>query len=323
MRTLLTNDKMHPALVARIEASLQRRSRHAGSGIYRPRAVAVGRFLGIAAALAAIVAIYVTQRRAHDRFEARRAALIAAIEGPSASLNEREKQLLQRTEAPLRMLAGPYEGDLVAPSLRASGLGPVLGSPTVYARGLLNDFTGGRSIELATETSTKDAFLFCLVDPPPARDEATLVAKVREARRPELVAERTPAVALLRDAEFGLPFLLPPFVARVRAARSAFDLVALEQSFAQAPVEGATVAARAHYLLAALDEGFGAGLDGDRAHDVRVTVVDLVEAKVLLRLRRPVDPTIVSAPSRPRFSVDVDGCTLALDVGAAVARQVQ
>ena len=318
MRTLLTNPKMDPALVARIEASVRRRSRHAGAGIYRPRAVALGRALAIVAAIAVVVTIFVTQRRARDRSESRRKALLDAVEMRASSLTESEKGMLGHAEAALRKLAGPYEGDLVTPDVRGAGLETILAAKAVYVRGLLNDFTGDRSIALAAEDSRKDAFLFCLFDPPPSRDEATLIAKVRQARTGDLVERRTPAVALLRDAEEGLPFLGSSWLPRVKDARSGFDLAQLEQAFAHAPIEAAITAARARYLVAVLDEGFGVGLDGDRAHDARAALVDVASARVLLRVRRRVDPSILSAPSRPRFSIDADGCALALDVRAAI-----
>jgi hypothetical protein len=270
------------------------------------------------AGIAVIVAIYVTQRRARVRFEGRRAALVDAIQKQSATLSDSDKAMLGRAETALRRLAGTYEGDLIDSGLRTSGLAPILSPPTAYVHGLMNDFTGDRSIAIASEGSAKDAFLSCLYDPPAARTEDVLIAKVREVGNANLVEQRTPRVSLLRHAEAGMPFLLPPWMARVQATRSTLDLAQMEQAFAQAPIEEAKTAARSRHLLAVLDEGFGAGLDGDRAHDVRVLLVDLTTTTVLLRLRRHVDPIIVSPPSRPRFSVEVDGCVLALDVRESI-----
>lgn len=124
----------------------------------------------------------------------------------------------------------------------------------------------------------------------------------------------TAPVALLRDAESGLPFLAPAFVERVNGA-SALGLGRLEEALAHAPLDEAKKGARARYLIAALDEGStSVDFEGDHAHDVRVAIVDLASTSDMLRVRRRADPGIVSAARRAKYSVDVDGCALAVEV---------
>jgi hypothetical protein len=52
---------------------------------------------------------------------------------------------------------------------------------------------------------------------------------------------------------------------------------------------------------------------------VRVGLVDLVADKLLLELRRYVDPAWISATARAEYAMGMDSCALAVDVHAAVA----
>jgi DNA mismatch repair protein MutS2 len=55
-------------------------------------------------------------------------------------------------------------------------------------------------------------------------------------------------------------------------------------------------------------------------HQVRVAVVDLRAQRVLLRARKRVDPNWLAESTRSTFATAVDGCALAFDVRAALAR---
>ncbi len=319
MPTLLTNPKMDPALVARIEASLHRRAGHSGRDLYRPRWVAVARVLGAIAVLATIVQVYRTQKASRDRFEARRSALLDAAYKRQLSPSERE--LLPRAESALKQLAASYDGDLLSPEVRAPGaLDALLTTPIVYVSGLVTDFGGARPVAIGTQESTKDAFLYCLFDPPRSRDETSLLPKVLAAQSLAAIEQRTPNVSLLRDAEGGIPLLLPSWIDRVKKTNSGIELAQLESAFAKSPIEKAKRAAGARYLLAALDEGIGpTAFVGDRAHETRVLLFDVTLSKVMLRLRKHVDPAFLSAPQRKKHSVEMDQCAVAFDVRAAAS----
>jgi hypothetical protein len=127
----------------------------------------------------------------------------------------------------------------------------------------------------------------------------------------------------LHDAEDGLRQLLAPWEERVDNARELRDLERIQAELAKVPVAETKRAAEAELLIAAMDESDEAGpadLDGERAHQVRVTIVDIRAAKVLLRLRKHVDPNWLATTTRSNFASAVDGCALALDVRADVAR---
>jgi predicted RNA binding protein with dsRBD fold (UPF0201 family) len=67
------------------------------------------------------------------------------------------------------------------------------------------------------------------------------------------------------------------------------------------------------------DQGGPTELDGERPHSVRVGLVDLSTKKVLLRMRRHVDPRWLSASARAELASGIDSCELALQVHKAVA----
>ena len=128
----------------------------------------------------------------------------------------------------------------------------------------------------------------------------------------------------MHEAEVGLPFLLPPWADRVRAAETEREITTLKIELDRAPLEKAKAALKANLLLVAIDESSkGTGpteLDGERAHDVRVGLVDLAAAKILLRLRKHVDPSGWSASARTEFATGLDGCALAFDIYETVGR---
>jgi len=128
----------------------------------------------------------------------------------------------------------------------------------------------------------------------------------------------TAHVQRLDDGEVTLPILLSAWSQAVASASDAATLAARRRQLEKAPVERGVLALKSEVLLVAMDEpGTGKGpteLDGERAHDVRVGVVDLAAARVLLRVRRHVDPTWVSEARRPVYASALDGCALALDV---------
>ena len=59
-------------------------------------------------------------------------------------------------------------------------------------------------------------------------------------------------------------------------------------------------------------------LDGERPHDVRIGLVDLTSAKMLLRLRKRVDPTWISMNARAQYASGLDACALAMDVHESI-----
>jgi hypothetical protein len=62
------------------------------------------------------------------------------------------------------------------------------------------------------------------------------------------------------------------------------------------------------------DGGGPTELDGERAHHVRLFLVDMVASKTLLRVRRLVDPTWISLAKKSDYASGLDSCGLAFDV---------
>lgn len=314
---------MAPALAARIESSV--RGRRISPGSTAPRLVSVVR-LGVVAAIILLAwTLVILRYREHQAIERTRMALLDSVRKHAASLSAEETGFVPRAESWLVRFSGPYEGDLVASEVRGGeALRAILSRPAVYVRGPVATFATPAGVTSSASTSMKDAFLLCLLDRPVSRAEKVLLSKVRTAYAGgPLMEERTANVRRLDDAELGLPFLQAPWAARVQRAELASDLSRLQRDLAKAPIEDAKRAAKATLLIIAMDEpGDGKGpteLDGERAHEVRMAVVDLTSAKVLLRVRKRVDPTWISMNARAQYASGLDGCALALDVHESVA----
>jgi hypothetical protein len=193
----------------------------------------------------------------------------------------------------------------------------------MYVRGSMVQLTRKTGLAEVAATSLKDPFLVCLVEPPASRSETALLARVREAYSNEAEQHST-QVRRFREAQVGLPFLLPAWAENVRSADTPEKLERLRDEFEKVPIDAATQAAKAGLLLFAMDEPGEAGgpteLDGERAHFVRVGLVDLPSARVLLRMRKRVDPSWISAAKRPLFASGLDGCALAFDIREALGR---
>jgi hypothetical protein len=335
MGTLLTTAKMPAALAERIEASVRGRDRNqglTGRAVLSPRLISVLRIALLLGAASAVASIVVAHRRDVQRFERERAALLDAVRVEGASLTAEDLGSLARAEAWLQVLGGPYEGDLVAADIRSAqtergpaALDAALSGPAVYVRGPLDAMASKMGVAEAVGASHKDAFLLCLLDPPASHGEKALLVRVHAAYSGGAFLEQhTANVFRLHDEDTGLRVLLSPWIERVRAASDPGDLQRLQKEFSQAPVARGKEAARAGLLVAVMDEAAVGGgptdLDGEHAHPVRVGMVDLANARVVLRLRKVVDPKPWSAPSRAQYASGLDGCSLALDVREAVAR---
>ncbi len=323
MPTFLVNPKMSPALAERIRASVEGRRGLPSRRFATPRVMSIVR-LGVVLAIVSLVAFVVLARRGEQQaFEKDRASILAAVQKESVSVTDADRGAVARMEAWLPRMGGAYEGDVVPAELRGAGgsaaVSALLARPTVYVRGPLEDFASIESARRAAAASLKDSLAVCLADPPAARTEKALLTKVRPAYGTvAAVEQRTPNMRRLHEAEAGMPLLLPPWTARVLAAKEPKELAALRTELERAPLARAKQAVRAEVLLVAVDEPGAPGglteLDGERAHDVRVTFVDLAAGKVLLRVRRRVDPSPWTQASRTDFASGLDACALAFDV---------
>jgi hypothetical protein len=324
MTTLLANRKMHPALRERVEASVTGRGGQGKAVRSGARRVSILR-MGAIAAVAVPTALMATgYRRSRAELRDARAALSAEWTRQTGSLSADDRALLGRTEERLRSLAGEYPGDLVVDKLKSAGaLGALLVTPSLYVRGPIAAFGSPPAIARAALESGKDAFLLCLLDPPSSRDEKSLLAKARVALGGgDSQQKSAPTAHRLHELEAGLPFLSPAWGQRVESARDFRDLSELERELRRAPLAAARSALRAKVLIAVFDEpNDGTGpteLDGEHTHQVRILLGELPGQTPLLRLRRRVDPSWISASRRSRYSRELDSCRLAMDLHDAV-----
>jgi hypothetical protein len=315
---------MPPALAARVEASVTGTlgDGQAGRSRWKPASIALARGALAIAAVATVAGFVSLWRHSARERDGVRSALIERARGAGASLTADDRQVLGRIDAWLSQAADAYAGDLIEPEVKGRGnLAALLAGPTVYVRGTMNELGARAGIDAAAATSTKDPLIACLVDPPASRAEAVMLAKVRAAYAGDPDG-RTAHVTRLRDAQVGLPFLAPSWSEAVARSKSEGEMAIFRHQFEGAPIAAAVQAAKSRALVFAVDEpgepGHAVELDGERAHMVRVEIVDIASGKVLLRLRRHVDPSGISATKRPMYASGLDGCGLALDVFEAV-----
>ncbi len=323
MKTLLTNTKMAPELAARVEASVSGRGRTSADAASAARSTALIRLLVIVAVVAVSAALVYGRRAERDQIDRDRAALLGSLQADRAQLTDEDQQAVPRVESTLLRIAGPYEGDLVSPEMKAPGaLDAVLSGPTIYVHGAIDAFQRTSRIAPAAASSVKDAFLLCLADTPASREEPVLLPKVRNAYAGLGVEKRTAGVHRLQDAEAGVHLLSAAFEERIKLARDSRELNVLRAELDPDLLGRAKAAMKSKTLLAVMDEpGTGTGpseLDGERAHPVRVYILDLATNKVLLRKRSDVDPSEWSVKARPDFASGLDQCALAHDIRAGL-----
>lgn len=328
MPTLLVTNKMSPELARRVQASVSGRKRPGGHKSRSPSAVALIRLVTLALVGGAIVGWISLRQRAQDELARLREDVLATVSKASHKLSVEDRRALPRIERALSRAAGVYEGDWVEPAL-ASGtaLAALLEKPLVYVRGAVDGFGTPEAIAESARASQKDAFLLCLLDPPPARTEKALLERVSIAYSSRhRVDERTPSGYALYEVEAGAPFFAPEFGERVSVLKDRRRLEELQRSVARAPLARASEAAKARTLVYVLDEPGDRSkpmeLDGERARHVRVGVVDLASDKVLLRLRKYVDPAWISLTRRSQYASGLGACALSVDVRAHVSPSV-
>jgi hypothetical protein len=271
--------------------------------------------------LVAVALLYLQRRRASLELERERASLLEQLRRESGGLSQTELALVTRVQALLARAIGKYEGDVVADELRGeAALTRTLARPMVYIRGPLASVASSNGIKESAASSFKDALVLCLLAPPASRSEKALLSKARGANAGDDRMAPAAHVERLHDAILGFPILSPAWEARVAAADTRAELKPLQTIFRRAPLRAAKHAAKAEVLLYAIDEpGDGKGpteLDGERPHHVRVGLVELATEKLLLRIRRHVDPGWISDKARAEYASGIDSCGLALDVRA-------
>lgn len=328
MATFLTTSKMNPALAARVEASVTGRPNDPNARARkRRRATAIARVLLVVAVTWTLWGGFGAWRRSRHEVEAARTRLLARARSEAASLTDVDKVAAARVEAWLVRMAGPWDGDFASEELRDAGLAKLLDTEgSIYLRAPIEALSRPSALPGAAASSMKDSLLFCLADPPSARTEAVLLDKVRTSYGDSSAVEaKTSRARRYGELLAGMPFLLPPWSESVVRASDGDAIARLQRDFDRAPIARAKEAARARLLVVAVDEAStGSGpteLDGERPHAIRLFVVDRAADRVLLRARKPVDPSWISVAKRPHYARGLDGCAFAFDVHEDAKKQ--
>ncbi|WP_437275036.1 hypothetical protein WME90_27720 [Sorangium sp. So ce375] len=325
MATFLTTERMNPALRARVEraASHRARARHhaARAGIKgtfaSERRIGRARLLTLLTAAAIVllaIAMYVHDRRA---VEAERRALLTVLDERRAGFPAGYETFVEATDRWIGEAASDGDpADVVDPSLRAPGaLDALLRRPAVYVRAPRAELGDVRRIDDAARGSDKDAFLLCLLQPPPSSSEHDLLTKVRGVYfGGTKVDEETANVRRLAEARRGLAVLGPAFEGSVRAARDVAALRRHRKELDQSPIELAKKAAGAEVLIIVAESPVETKTSASSA---RVSLVDLAAKKVLLRVGRRVDEQGLS-PMGVLHREQIEGCGLAFAVRRSV-----
>lgn len=318
MGTFLTTPKMNRALANRVRESVrQGRSR----GVDR-RWTAAFRLAAVVGIAFALISLSVLRKREDDQLEQARRSLLDTVNQKRAELSDEDMLTLDRAVTVLLRAPGPYEGDRLANETRGSeALSSILNRPILYVRGPVDAFKNDEALRRAALLSSPEAFVRCLVNPPRARTEKALLERIQGGSDQ---GGRTAHVHRLYDLLAGMPLLQPSWKARVREATKSRDLSKLERELRAARLDETAAAGRARLVLFVVDEPSGPGgiteLDGERPHDVRVTLFAIEQPKPLLRIRRHVDPSVFSDRGRAGHASELDSCALSFDVREAVEK---
>jgi len=318
--TFLVTRKMSPELAARVRASVRGR-RVRPTSARAPRTVALVRYCLLGALLTAAAGVLLLRRQVHDELAAERAALLDGVREQASRVTPDDRRALERARHWLaQVAAGEPPEDLIAEELRsADGLSAVLARPTLYVRGPQASFASPEGLQESAATSPKDAFVLCLNEPPATRSERTILGRTRTAYAGgSRMAQATGHVERLHAALVTLPLLDPAWQERVEAAAGRRELLQLRRELERAPFDAAVRALQARQLLFLIDGPADTTgpteLDGERPHPVRVGLVDLGGDRLLLLLRRRVDPSWISEATRAEYARGMDSCALALDI---------
>jgi hypothetical protein len=314
--TFLVTAKMSPALRARVEAAV--RGKRADRHRRWPRlAIAAGVLVAL---VMAGVSVASTRRQASEALEARKSRL---LETHRERIGEGALDMarVEQTRALLLGLAGPYEGDWAADSLKGSSAAALLARPTLYIRAPLESFESELTLGHAAEASFRDAFALCLHAPPDKRSDRALAGRAKAIAAGGAAQGPIAHIDRVHDALAGMRFLSSDWEARVRAAETEPALVKLSEALREAPIEATLRASQAELVLVVADEEkVGDGpteLDGACPHFARIFLFDAKTAAPLARLRRFVDPSKLPDDVRIAHANGVNGCQLALEARAA------
>jgi len=324
--TFVVTSKMSPALAARVQAAVSGRQQAGDSR--KSRLKALFRLLSFVFVVGAAVGVVHFRRQRAEQLESLRGELLSRQARDASQLTHADRELPARVTAAIALHTSPsYPGDQLAVDLHdEASLTAALAAPTLYLRGPLEALALPTRVNELAESSSKDAFLLCLLAPPEARTEKALRLKASAAYAQGPSMQATAHVERVAPLLLALHLLDQSWRERIQRAETSQAVRSIEKLFDAAPLPAAVRSAKARQLLLVLDDTNTATgpteLDGERAHSVRVVLVDLTNGDVRLRFRHDVDPSWLSDGARAQYAAGVDGCALALDLRKFVTTPV-
>jgi hypothetical protein len=320
--TLLVTKNMSPALAARVQAAVS--GHRVGSARRAPLKALLRLFTFVFLVTSVAIVLNFRRQQALER-ESLRSALLRTVATEAAKLSRTDRELPSRIAAAIALeTSANYAGDTIAEDLRsAASLDEALAQPIVYLRGPQESLAQPARLAELAASSTKDAFVLCLLAPPDARTEKALRAKASTAAAQGKGMQAAAHVERLAPLLQVLPLLTREWAERVQATESIPALQKLQTLLGAVPFPAGIRAAKARQLLLVADEMLTATgpteLDGERTHSVRVVLTDLNNGETRLRYRRTVDPSWLSEATRAQFASGADSCALAMDIRQAAA----
>lgn len=311
---------MGPRLKERIHTSLSGRRTSPRRSRTLLLVVACLRATILIVALVVCVTYFLGRRGEETKIAALRAEILRVQKVESADLGQTEKEVRLRTEHAIAQALGQYEGDLVSDEAKDAELfSAVLAKQGIYLRGSLKDLSSEDGLARVAQNSVKDAFLVCLLDPPPGIEEHDLLERTYISYRSGPALDRaTPGFFRLQAALAFMPLLEDSWRDNVLRAKELASLEHLMKTLKQAPLKQAKSAARAEYLLFLLDEEKQAGapseFDGASQHFVRIHLIHLASQETVLRKRLLTDPSWISEKRRHRYAQGLLDCRLASEL---------
>ena len=190
--SLLTNSRMHPDLVERIEASLGVTAAR-GSGIPRPTKVAMIRAVAIVVIVSCGVSLVSERNRRIGELEKDRGFLLKSLDLESSVLSGGDLKTVERAQGWLARDSSDYAGDWIRPDRgKGTAWAEMIAVPAIYVRGPIADFQEPKRFELAVRESQKDPFLRCLLEPPKFERESSVYRSEYTAYRGGKALEEPP-----------------------------------------------------------------------------------------------------------------------------------
>jgi hypothetical protein len=306
--TFLTTPKMSPELALRLERGLSKRrvkSKFNTELQSRPRGSSTARALVVLAFLLVAAAVYAFDASEKRELETRRGQVMSELGRRRAALPDGYAALLPKVERWAAEATRDVQEDQIAPELKSkAGLDAWLSRRAIYVRGPAGELGRAATLSEAAAASDKDAFLYCLMRPPPSRTEEDVLARGRGVNfGGAVVGDATRNVRRLHDALVGLDTVGKAFEAKVAAADSQSVVQALARQLDRTSLDATREALQAELLVVVAEDGPLA----------RAVMVDLTADRLLAHIQRRRDVARAS-PSQKLHAAELSACELALEV---------